>query len=70
MAVVGELVEAQVGHQHELVTVCRVQRSQRDVEDAVGVVGAAAVGVPLVGHPEDHQTAETGRPGLAGDLDE
>ena len=42
VAVVGELVQAQVGHQHEVVADGVAHGPQRDVEDAVGVVRAGA----------------------------
>ena len=42
MAVVGELVQAQVGHQHGVVAELVVQPPQRDVQHAVRVVGAGA----------------------------
>ena len=42
MAVVGVLVEAVVGHQHERVADLVAQVAQRDLHDAVGGVGAAS----------------------------
>ena len=43
--VVGVLVEAVVGHEHELVADLVAQVAQRDLHDAVGVVGARAARV-------------------------
>ena len=37
VAVIGELVEAGVGHQHGVVAEIRGQIAQRDVEDPVGI---------------------------------
>ena len=45
MAVVGVLVEAVVGHQHERVADLVAQVAQRDLHDAVGRVGARAARV-------------------------
>ena len=70
VTMVGELVEAQVRHEHQLVTACRTHSAQREVEDAFGVVRSVAVRVALLGHPEDHETAEPGVSGLAGGSDE
>ena len=39
MTVVGVLVEAVVGHEHELVTDFVAEIPQRDLHDAVGMVG-------------------------------
>ena len=67
VAVVGVLVEAVVGHQHERVADLVAQVAQRDLHDAVGVVGARTAGVLGGGHPEeDHRGhAEVGeRPHL------
>ena len=46
MAVVGVLVEAVVGHEHERVADLVAQVAQRDLHDAVGVVGARAARRP------------------------
>ena len=46
VAVVGVLVEAVVGHQHERVADLVAQVAQRDLHHAVGVVGAANRGRP------------------------
>ena len=45
VAVVGELVEAQVGHHRQRVADLGDHVGDRDVEDAVGVERAAAAGV-------------------------
>ena len=45
VAVVGELVQAQVGHQHEVVADLARRVGERDVEDAVRVGGLRADGV-------------------------
>ena len=63
VAVVGELVEAQVGHHDEPVADGVDDRAQRDVEDALGVVGAGPDRVLVRRHAEQHEPAQ---PGLDG----
>ena len=62
VAVVGELVEAGVGHQHGVVAEVLGQIAQRDVEDAVlGNAGRTGGVLVLVArHPEQHQPADAG----------
>ena len=56
MAVVGVLVEAVVGHEHERVADLVAQVAQRDLHHAVGVVGSRAAGVLGGGDAEeDHR---------------
>ena len=67
MTVVGVLVEAVVGHEHEVVADLVAQAPQRHLHDAVGGVGARAAGVLRRGNAEeDHRgNAEVGeRPHL------
>ena len=67
MAVVGVLVEAVVGHEHDRVAHLVAEVAQRGLDHAVGRVGAGAVGVLRRGHAEeDHRGhAEVGeRPHL------
>ncbi len=72
VAVVGELVEAGVGHHHEVVADRLAHRAQGDVEDAVGVDRAAAgrVLVTLARHAEEHDAAETRVDTAPGDVDD
>ncbi len=57
VAVVGVLVDAQVGHQHDVVAEVGAQIAQCDLHDAVGVVGAAPDRVLGLRHAEqDHGT--------------
>ncbi len=72
VAVVGELVEAGVGHDHEVVADRVAHRAQRDVEDAVRVDRAAAgrVLVALAGHAEEHDAAETRVDAAPSDVDD
>ena len=57
--VVGELVQAQVGHQDRGVADLADEVAQGHVEHAVGVIGPGAARVLLLvlGHAEDHQPA-------------
>ena len=56
VAVIGVLVDAQVGHEHDRVAELGAQVAQRDLHDAVGIGGAAADGVLLRRHAEeDHR---------------
>ena len=59
MAVVGVLVEAVVGHEHQRVPHLVAQVAQRDLHDAVGVVGARAAGVLRGGHAEQDDRGHT-----------
>ena len=70
VTVIGELVQAQVGHQHGVITELAVQSLQRDVQHAVRVVGAGPDRVLVLGHAEDHQPADTGRDGVDRGLDQ
>ena len=65
MPVVGELVEAQVGHHDEVRADRRHQVPDGAVEDAVGIGGPRADRVPVAGHPEEHHAADAD---LGGDL--
>ena len=67
--VVGVLVEAEVGHQHQFVTDGGAQGAQRQLDDAVGIPGPAALGVLVLGHAEEDQAghAERGQPLGLGD---
>ena len=58
VAVVGELVEAQVGLHDESARGCLDGDPRRDVEDAVGVGGARAACVAHLGHAEQHHAAD------------
>ena len=53
VAVVGVLVEAQVGHDHEVVAHVRAQVAQGHLHDALGVPRARALGVLAGGHAEE-----------------
>ena len=67
VAVVGVLVDAQVGDQHDVVAEVAAQVGQRELHDAVGVEGAAADGVLARRHAEQHDGADAERRQL-GDL--
>ena len=54
MAVVGVLVEAVVGHQHQRVADLVAQVAQRDLHDAVGRVGLRPARVLVRGNAEQH----------------
>ena len=58
VAVVGELVEAQVRHHRQRVTHLGLDVADRDVEDAVGVHGAGPAGVLGRRDAEEHDAAE------------
>ena len=64
VAVVGELVEAQVGLHDEPARGCLDGDAGRDVEDAVGVGGARAACVAHLGHAEQHHAADAGGRGI------
>src|SRR5699024_6531431 len=66
VAVVGELVQAQVGLHHELVAHVVVQCGGGAVEDPLGIVGGAAGGVPVVRDTEEHDPADPGVSSLLG----
>ena len=55
MAVVGVLVEAEVGDEHDLVADGVGERSERDLHDAVGVRRPAALGVLRQRDAEQHE---------------
>ena len=59
MTVVGVLVEAVVGHQHERIADFVAQRAQRDLHDAVGRVGLRAAGVLVRRDAEEHDRGYT-----------
>ena len=62
VAVIGEFVEAGVGHQHGVVAEILRQIAQGHVEDAVRshADGPAGVLVLVARNPEEHQPADTG----------
>ena len=62
VAVVGELVEAEVGLHDERAGGCLDGDPRRDVEDAVGVGGARAARIAHLGHAEQHHAADARRP--------
>ena len=68
VAVVGELIEAGVGHHDRGVTEVRGQVGKRTIENPVGTQTTRAGGifVLLARHTEDHQCADTGRDGISG----
>ncbi len=68
MAVVGELVEAEVAHHRERVADLGDHVGDRGVEDAVGVDRTRALGVLGCGDAEEHHAAEAGRGRLGGRL--
>ena len=68
VAVVGELVEAEVAHHGDRVTDLGLHVGDRDVEDAVGVERAGAGGVLGLGDAEQHHPAQTGGGRLGGGL--
>ncbi|CAK7281994.1 hypothetical protein SGPA1_12787 [Streptomyces misionensis JCM 4497] len=61
--VVGELVQAQIGHDEEVVADLGAHIAQGDLEDAVGVGpgGALAVLLALLRHAEEHDPGDSGR---------
>ena len=67
VAVVGVLVEAEVGHQHDVVADLVAQVAQGDLHDALGVPGARAPGVLLAGTP-NRITAGMPRPASSAHL--
>ena len=60
VAVVGELVEAQVGLHDERVADLPRDLADRDVEDPVRVDGAASGRIALGGNTEEHEPADAG----------
>lgn len=70
VAVVGELVQAQVGHDHEVVADLGAHVPEGDLEDAVGVGAGGAGGVLLgvLGHAEEHDPGDPGLQRLHGGL--
>ena len=68
VAVVGELVEAGVGHDDGVVADLGPHVAQRHVEHAVGVDAGAAPRVATGGHAEEHQAADARRDRLRGRL--
>ena len=63
MAVVGELVEAQVGLDDQRVADLGRGDARRDVEDAVRVGRAGARRILVLGHAEEHDAADARRRG-------
>ena len=61
VAVVGVLVDAQVGDQHDVVADVAAQVGERQLDDAVGVVGAAAERRPCAPARRTGSTALTPR---------
>ena len=59
MAVIGVFVEAQIRHQHDLIAEPVTQVAQRDLDDAVGVIGARTHRVLAFGNPEQHHRRHT-----------
>ncbi len=57
MAVIGELVQAQVGLHDERLTDLGGRDTGGDVEDSVGVVGSRADRVLVLGNAEQHHAA-------------
>ena len=68
VAVVGELVEAEVGHDDGGVADLGPHVAQGDVEHAVRVDACGAGGVAALGDAEEHQPADPRRHGLDGGL--
>ena len=66
VAVVGELVQAQISHQNGAVAKLATQRAQCDVEDAVRVLGPGALRVLVRGDAVQHQPADSGLDRLDG----
>ena len=58
MPVVGELVEAQVGHYDDGIADLVLDLGDADVEDPVGGGGTATGGIAGRGHAEQHDAAE------------
>ena len=67
VAVVGVLVEAQVGDEHDVVAHLRDEVAQRDLHDAVGVPRLRALGVLRGRHAEEDDARDAQR-GQLGDL--
>ena len=67
VAVVGVLVDAQVGDQHDVVADVAAQVGQGQLHDALGIEGAGADGVLGARHAEQHDGAHAER-GQLGDL--
>lgn len=72
VAVVGVLVEAEVGHDDEVVPDLVAHGADGDLEDAVGVRPRGPVRVLLLvlRHPEEHDPGDPGLHGLHGGLPE
>ena len=65
---VGELVEAGVGHEDGVVAEVGAQRGQRTVQDSVGAVGTGSQRVLVLGtrYAEQHQPTDAGSDRLLG----
>ena len=68
VAVVGELIEAGIGHHDRGVAEVRGQVGKRTIENPVGTQATRAGGifVVLARHTEDHQSADAGCDGISG----
>ena len=64
VAMVGELVETQVGHHDDLVADLVTDVTDTDVEDAAGIGGSRADRVARAGHAEQHHATEPEVDGL------
>ena len=58
VAVVGVLVDAEVGDEHHLVADLGAQVGERELHDAVGIPGAGALGVLVGGHAEEDHAGD------------
>ena len=67
MAVIGVLVEAEIGEQHELVTDLVAEILQRDLDDAVRIPCARTLGILRCGYAEQDHAGDPERREL-GDL--
>ena len=66
VTMVGVLVEAEVGHENQLVTRLVAQILQGNLHDAIGIPSTRAFGVLLGGHTEQHHGWYAERGELAG----
>ena len=70
MTVVGELVEAQVAHDEQIVAHGVTHGAQADVEDAVGVDRTRTLGVLRLRNTEEHDARNARVARLLRDVDE
>ena len=68
VAVVGVLVDAQVGHDHDVVADVAAQVAQRQLHDAVGIEGADCRSASFVAGTPNRITARTPRAASSRDL--